>query len=248
LEQTAAAADTNGVFSSNCPSGGGITDYALLWFEALSLYLKATGDTATVNGLYPAATKCMDYFLSSQCYDPTKGFNPKGLGMVIDWGYTAPDHYNCNMALGGLLLSALKALVHVSKSVKCGHDYSPQLSAHSALLAKLLDLSDIPTVDPDAWHVLSEEDWNVKEGLRTTGLDFTTVGFHATCLLLRTDLFDSPTRKPDKAAAIAYIKNSLSKMFPINPEGAWNLHSSLSPTLTPSRSLSLTLFLACLTP
>jgi hypothetical protein len=74
LEQTAEHADANGVFSGNCPEGGGITDYALLWFEAYGLYLQATGDVAAATGLYPSATKCMDYFISGTCYEPSKGF------------------------------------------------------------------------------------------------------------------------------------------------------------------------------
>ena len=44
LEQTAEHADANGVFSGNCPEGGRIAGYVLLWFEAYGLYLQATGD------------------------------------------------------------------------------------------------------------------------------------------------------------------------------------------------------------
>jgi hypothetical protein len=57
LQQTAARADAHGVFSGNCPSGGGIADYALIWFEALRVYLAATGDAPACKvGLYPIVT------------------------------------------------------------------------------------------------------------------------------------------------------------------------------------------------
>ena len=82
LQQTAARADAHGVFSGNCPSGGGISDYALIWFEALRVYLAATGDAPACKALWPACAKCMDYFLSPACYT-AKGFKASGLGVVV---------------------------------------------------------------------------------------------------------------------------------------------------------------------
>lgn len=73
LQQTAYKASSTGVFSGNCPSGGAISDYALLWMEALAVYLQATGDRPAVAALWPACTKCVDYFLSPKCYTDAKG-------------------------------------------------------------------------------------------------------------------------------------------------------------------------------
>jgi hypothetical protein len=59
LTQTAKAADAHGVISGNCPEGGGISDYALIWFEGSVAYWQATGDLITMRDLYPEAQTCM---------------------------------------------------------------------------------------------------------------------------------------------------------------------------------------------
>jgi len=77
LIQTSQSTDLNGVISGNCPDVTYPIDYALIWFEGATRYYRATGDKNLLSDLFPAAQKCMDYFLSASCYG-SKGFEPHG--------------------------------------------------------------------------------------------------------------------------------------------------------------------------
>ena len=45
--------------SGNCPEGGAIADYALIWFDGLRAYVRASGDLAAARLLLPRAIRCM---------------------------------------------------------------------------------------------------------------------------------------------------------------------------------------------
>eukprot|EP00658_Telonema_sp_P-2_P035079 TRINITY_DN25561_c0_g2_i1.p1 TRINITY_DN25561_c0_g2~~TRINITY_DN25561_c0_g2_i1.p1 ORF type:complete len:481 (+),score=99.07 TRINITY_DN25561_c0_g2_i1:396-1838(+) len=178
LEQTAAAADANGVFSGNCPESGGIADYALLWFGGLDLYTKSSGDVQTCQQLFGPAAKCMDYFLGPSCYKPEAGFAPPGLGLVIDWGYVDNGAFGVNMCLNALLISALTSMVSVAtilQETQSASKYGAALASHLGLVRRMIGLGDEDL--QGGWVVVQS-------------VDFEKIGFHAAGLLLAAGVFE----------------------------------------------------------
>lgn len=244
LEQTSAKADANGVMSGNCPSGGGIADYALIWFESLRVYLFATGDAACAKALYPRAERCMDYFMGSKCYT-VKGFSPPGLGCVVDWGYSKDEAPSIpvNICLNALLVTALQAMVAIAASLQdsaSAAKYGAALAKHTALVKKYVGGGAAADArqDQDGWIVVEPEQKvetpsgttmdsmrvipheptaaaSAPEPLHSSApFDPSKLGFHGAAFVLRAGLLDSSPA--DVAACAAYIKVCLRAKFPIN--------------------------------
>lgn len=87
-------------------------------------------------------------------------------------------------------------------------------------LAGLLHLPDEPGhAASEEWVILEQIDWYKKEeNEKADVLDFSTVGYHASALLLRAGLFQASSRIDDKAACIAFLRSSLNEMFPNNKD------------------------------
>eukprot|EP01052_Picozoa_sp_SAG31_P023269 SAG31_NODE_1909_length_6946_cov_8.032715_4_plen_329_part_00 len=209
--------------------GGGIADYALLWLEALSMYLNTTGDKDAVAALWPACTKCVDYFLSSACYSDAAGFAPKGLSKVIDWGYVPSKAFgDFEICLNGLLITALQAVVNVGTvlgDTAAATKYASKMAKHVALVKRTIGLSSEGSKDMDE----TGEGWVVVQG--DSGFKVTNLGMHGAAFLLRAGVFGPDNSNPQKQATIQYIKQQLEQCFPINA-GAPRLSdpSKRSPT------------------
>lgn len=209
LLQTAEKADANGVFSGNCPEGGGISDYALIWFSGLDLYVRASGDVATAKSLFGAAQKCMDYFLGDKCYTSGTGFAPPGLGMVIDWGYTDNHAFDVNICLNALLVSALAAMVRIAGAVSdtvAAAKYTRSLDSHSSLVKKIIGVPEPERFDD--WVIVRTHEECLGD------VNFDSIGFHGAALLLQAKVFDDELQK----ACCQFIVGRLNSMFPINQQ------------------------------
>lgn len=164
LLQSAQSADKNGVISGNCPEVTYPVDYALIWFEGAQRYHRATGDTSLLSQLFPAAVKCMDFFLSPACRGG-QGFDPKGYHSVIDWGYTPSPAFPVDLCLNAMLISALDALVSWCNAL----DNATAAAKYQAALASQLKV--------------------VRGYLTGADTDPAVAGFHACALAIRAGVF-----------------------------------------------------------
>lgn len=175
--------------------------------------------------LLPRATRLVDYYLSSACYDGHSGFDPKGYGVVIDWGYSKSPSYPVDMCLNALLVTALKALVAWTSALgadAASKKYAAALGVQNNVIEQYLKLEQAE------WVVVDEGEFDgsarVERGgdagadaaeRESVGFDPSTLGMHAAALLLRAGSFDkAPTCKQQ---CIDFIKAKLGTMFPLNP-------------------------------
>ena len=157
--------------------------------------------------------------MSAACYTAGVGFAPKGLGMVIDWGYKDNGAFPVNMAINAMLVNALSDVLcwaGVVGDAVAATRYSAALKQHTVLMKKMLQL---PTAPAMATAVRGGGGGGGGGG-GARSFDASKLGFHAAALVLRSGLFDGDSAETQRQACCEFIKARLTSFFPINKQGS----------------------------